>query len=110
MKLLLLIVALFGAQLPGREREPIVVLPSNHFNITFDYGGKYIQLKNAPAVVNLPKAAPKPLASGVPWYVDVVNFGPNDVTIQGNEQFSVRLKPKDSVRVVAADSIYKVVH
>jgi hypothetical protein len=110
MKSLLLILALFSGQLPSRDREPIVVLPPNHPNITFDYGGKYLQLKNASAVVHLPKTAPKPLASGVPWYVDVVNFGPNDVTIQANEHFSVRLQPKDSVRVVAADSVYKVVH
>jgi hypothetical protein len=68
--------------------------------------GNTFQLKNSPAVVYLPQILPKPLPSGLPWYVDVVNFGPNNVTIQGNVQFSVRLQPKDSVRMVVSNSIY----
>ena len=110
MKSLLLLLALLGAQLPSRDTEQTVVLPSIHATITADYGGKYVQLKNPPAVVHLPLAPPKPLPSGLPWYVDVVNFGPNNVILQGDSQFSVRLQPKDSVRIIASNSIYKIEH
>ncbi|HEX3472031.1 MAG TPA: hypothetical protein VHT28_12690 [Silvibacterium sp.] len=110
MKSLLLILALLSAQLPSRDTERTVVLPTNRATITADYGGKYVQLKNSPAVVNLPQILPKPLPSGLPWYVDVVNFGPNNVTIQGIAQFSVRLQPKDSVRIVVSNSTYRIAH
>jgi hypothetical protein len=110
MKSLLLVLVLLIAQFPDRDTEPTVVLPSNHATITPDYGGKYVQLKNPPAVVNLPKVTPKPLPSGLPWYVDVINFGPNEVTLQANTQLSVRLLPKESVRVVVSNSVYKIVH
>jgi|HubBroStandDraft_6_1064221.scaffolds.fasta_scaffold3087960_1 hypothetical protein len=110
MKSLLLILALLSAQLPSRDSEPTVTLPSTRATITPDYGGKYVQLKNPPAVVNLPKTPPKLLPSGLPWYVDVVNFGPGTVTLQAGTQFSARLQPKDSVRVVANNSIYRIAH
>jgi|SRR5271165_1882996 len=110
MKLMLLLLALLSVQLPSRDSEPTVTLPSNHATITPDYGGKYVQLKNPPAIVNLPKTPPKLLPSGLPWYVDVVNFGPGTVTLQAGTQFSVRLQPKDSVRVVASNSIYRIAH
>jgi hypothetical protein len=110
MKSLLLVLALLGAQLPSRDTEQTVALPSKHATITADYGGKYVQLKNPPAVVYLPLAPPKPMPSGLPWYVDVVNFGPNSVMLQSGTQFAVRLQPKDSVRVVANNSIYKIAH
>jgi hypothetical protein len=111
MKALLIILALLSAQLPSRDDEPTVVLPSAHATITADYGGEYVQLKNAPEVVNLPKTPPKTLPTGLTWYVDVINFGPNTVTLQQvGTQFSVRLQPKDSVRVVTSNTIYKVVH
>jgi len=110
MKSLLLILVLVIIQLPRRDSEPVVVLPSNRANITADYGGKYVQLKNAGSQVFLPKIPPRALPSGVRWYVDVVNFGPNEVTIQASDKFEVRLQPKDSVRIVAADSIYEIAH
>jgi hypothetical protein len=110
MKSLLLVLALLGAQLPSRDTEPTVVLPTKRATITADYGGKYVQLKNTPAIVNLPVAPPKPMPSGQPWYVDVINFGPGSVTLQGGTQFSVVLQPKDTVRIVASNSIYRVAH
>ena len=110
MKSLLLVLALLSAQLPSRDNEPTVVLPTNHATIPANYGGKYVQLKNPPAVVNLPLTPPKPLPSGLPWYVDVVNFGPGNVTLQAGPQFSVQLQPKDSVRIVTSNSIYRVAH
>jgi hypothetical protein len=110
MKSLLLVLVLLGAQLPNRDSEPTVVLPGNHATVTADYGGKYVQLKNPPAVVYLPTVPPKPLPSGLPWYVDVVNFGPNNVALQRDMQILARLQPKDSVRIVVSDSIYKVIH
>lgn len=110
MKSLLLVLVLLGAQLPSRDSEPTVVLPSNHATISPDYGGKFVQLKNSPAVVNLPLIPPKPMPSGLPWYVDVVNFGPNTVTLQAGPQFLAQLRPKDSVRLVASNSIYKIAH
>ncbi|MBV8674549.1 MAG: hypothetical protein JOZ33_14045 [Acidobacteriaceae bacterium] len=110
MKVLLLVLACVVAQLPSRDSEPTVVLPSNHATITADLGGKYVQLKNSPATVVLPKDPPKTLSSGLPWYVDVVNFGPNEVTLEGIGQFSVHMRPKDIVRVMFSGSTYKVVH
>jgi hypothetical protein len=111
MKSLLLVLALLSAQLPSRDSETTVTLPSTRATITPDYGGEYVQLKNPPAVVNLPKTPPKLLRSGLPWYVDVVNFGPGTVTLQqAGTQFSVRLQPKDSVRVVSSNSMYRIAH
>ena len=110
MKVLFLVVALLTAQLPNRDSEPTVVLPSNLAKITVDCGGKYVQMKNSPATVTLPKDPPKTLPSGLPWYVDVVNFGPNEVTLEGMGQLSVRMQPKDSVRVMFNGSIYKIIH
>ncbi|HTY84481.1 MAG TPA: hypothetical protein VMB19_09690 [Silvibacterium sp.] len=111
MKLVLLCVALLAFQLPSRDSEPTVVMPSNHAAITFDYGGKYVQLRNSAEIVNMPKIVPKTLPSGLPWYVDVINFGPRNVTLQWNDgEFSVRLLPKDSVRITATQSGYKVIH
>jgi hypothetical protein len=110
MNILLLVVALLAAQLPNRDYEPKAVLPSNRAAISADYGGKYVQLKNSPAIVGLPKDPPKTLPSGLPWYVDVINFGPNDVTLEGVGQFSVRMQPKDSVRVMFSGTAYKIIH
>lgn len=110
MKALLLVLALLAAQLPSRDSEPTVVLPSNRATITGDYGGKYVQLKNSLAVITLPKDPPKTMLSGLPWYVDIVNFGPHDVTLQGTGDVSIHMQPKDSVRVVSNGSTYKVVH
>lgn len=110
MKVPLLVVALLAAQLPNRDSEPTVVLPSNRAAISADYGGKYVQLRNSAAIVGLPKNPPQTLPSGLPWYVDVVNFGPSDVTLEGIGQLSVRMQPKDSVRVLFNGSTYKIIH
>jgi hypothetical protein len=106
MKSLLLILALLSAQRPSRDSERTAVLPTNRTTITADYGGKYVSTEELSRRSIPAQILPKPLPSGLPWYVDVVNFGPNNVTIQGNVQFSVRLQPKDSVRMVVSNSIY----
>jgi hypothetical protein len=61
---------------------------------------------HVPDVVALPWPVPKPLPSGIPWYVDVVNFGPNDVTLRAGPRFSICLRPKDTVRIMVRDSGY----
>jgi hypothetical protein len=110
MKMLLLVVALLAAQLPNRDSETTVVLPSNRAAISADYGGKYVQLRNSAPIVGLPKDPPKTLPSGLPWYVDIVNFGPHDVTLQGVGELSIHMQPKDSVRVMSNGSTYKILH
>ena len=100
--------ALLFVQLPARQGEQVVLLPPHAIGISSDDGGKFVQLMHAPDVLALPWPVPKPLPSGIPWYVDVENFGPKDVTLRAGPQFSIRLRPKDTVRILVQDSGYVI--
>jgi hypothetical protein len=95
-------------QFPARDTEPVVTLSPPHLGISFGNGGYLVRLLHETGTVSLPVAPPGKLPSGVPWYVDVENLGPEDVILQGGQDLSIHLHPKDSVRVVSNSQRYSV--
>jgi hypothetical protein len=110
MNTLLLLLALLAPQLqlPSREGEQVVVLTAPHAGIATTNGGKLVQLKYE-TTVYLPEVLPTKLPNGTPWYVDIVNFGPDDTTVSGGKKFAVHLHPDDKVRIFSDGSKYSVV-
>ena len=101
MTMLLLFLVLLSGQDQGSQGDAPIRLKAGSLGIPARNGGKVVELLNSAPYVTLPKD-PVPVGpTAREWYVDVKNLGPNDVTIQGGTGFSVRLHPKDVVRVRA---------
>lgn len=118
MRHFLLPLALLVGQFQSSEPATVVRLtPPKASAIPASDNGDLIELLNAPRVVGLPSPLPKPDSQGNAWQVDVMNLGPNDVTIQGGSAatpqpgaaFQVLLHPNDRVRIRAAGYRYEQV-
>lgn len=90
--------------------EPVAHLQPNRPAITPDFGFKLVELLNAPATVGLPGTPPPANAQGTAWVVDVKNFGPGTVKINGKSNFSVSLLPGQTVHIKSDGSKYSLVH
>jgi hypothetical protein len=116
MKSIVLMIALFAGQLQGTQ--PIVRLsPPHASNIPETAGGQLVELLKAPASVRLPHPVPKRDPQGKPWFVDVKNMGPNDVSLeqaplfeQVGPQVVIILHPRDTARIRASGSGYVVIN
>jgi hypothetical protein len=82
----------------------VVRLPPGETTISQAYGGKSVELLNAPAEVRLPALKPSEASSLTGWSVNLKNLGPRDVTIHDASRFSFVLHPNESTTVVSRGS------
>ena len=80
--------------------KDVVRLPPGKATISQDYGGKLIELINAPSDLSLPSLRP-PAAH---WSVEIRNLGPHEVTIRSGTQFALLLHPNESATIAAKGS------
>jgi hypothetical protein len=106
MKLFLFCLALFAGQSNTSQNEGVVRLPPHMNTIPTTDGGKMVELLYTAPTLFLPRQVPPPDADGKPWYVDVRNLGPGEITLTGVESFVVHLQPKQVVRIRAAVNTY----
>jgi hypothetical protein len=106
MKLLLVCVALILSQTNTVQERQVVHLQPHSGAIRTDFGGKLLELLNAPAVVYLPMAPPKLDAFGNPWSVDIRNLGSAAVTVVGASQFSSRIIVGQTIHVISNGRSY----
>jgi hypothetical protein len=111
MKLLLIGVALFISQMNTMQSKQVVHLQPHSATIEADYGGKLVELQNAPASVYLPVAPPGVDSQGNRWSVDIKNMGPGIVTLVhtskfSTSQFSVRIIVGQTVHVFSSGTLY----
>jgi hypothetical protein len=78
-------------QMVTLQNKPLVHLKPNENRIEASFGGKTLELIDAPVVILLPKHPPDRDELGDPWRVEVKNLGPRAVTIQGERAFSVQV-------------------
>jgi hypothetical protein len=105
----LIFLSLVFFQLNTHQEKPVVHLLPNRSIISVDCGGKLLELINAPAVIYLPSAPPKPDAAGHQWVVDVKNMGPAAVTIQDNRSgFSAPVAVNQTVHIYARSRSYSL--
>jgi hypothetical protein len=99
---LLLILPHIAAQ----NNEDVVRLPPNALGISGNDDGKIVELFNSASVLNLPPKPPAENPIRGPWFVDVRNLGPKDVTIKGINGFTVIIHRNDFVRIRAIGNVY----
>jgi hypothetical protein len=97
MKLILFCIALIAG--PSGAAQNVVRLPPHVSEIAISDGGKTIELLDSAPTVSLPQQPPHMSINGAPWYVDVRNLGPHNVTLQGNHGFAIPLKPGQGVHI-----------
>jgi hypothetical protein len=108
MRLFLLCIALFLGQEQTHLSEDVVRLPPHAVGIPSADGGKMVELLHAAPSLSLPRDPPRVTSKGDPWYVDVKNLGPADVTLEGQVGFVVHLQPKAVVRIRAVGNLYSL--
>lgn len=91
MNALLFCLLLFIGQLTSPK--DVVRLPPGKDGIPSSYGGKLVELLNAPADVSLPS---RPPSTGTMWSVNIKNLGPHEVTIRNGNQMRILLQPNES--------------
>jgi len=102
-------VALCTGQMNMLQSKQVVHLEPHRTMIDISFGGKLLELINAPTLVNLPKVAPKQDSEGNPWSLDVKNLGPSVVTVVtmvGAPQFSINIKVNETVHIYSNGAAY----
>jgi len=110
MKAALISLALLLVQMNSLQDKPVAHLPVHASVIDTQFGGKLLELINAPAQLLLPAIPPKVDSQGAPWSVDVKNLGPSAVTITGKAQFSVRISVGQTIHIFSNGTIYTLKH
>jgi hypothetical protein len=99
MNHLLVSLALVVAQMNTLQEKPIVHLEPHSAAILSIFGGKELELINAPPRISLPKDPPKQDERGDSWLIRVRNFGPNAVTVVDAGHFSVQVNVGQTVQI-----------
>jgi hypothetical protein len=107
MKALLICVAVVIGQMNTLQDKQVVHLQPHSGAIRADFGGKLLELLNAPAIIYLPMAPPKLDSQGNAWSVDIKNLGPGVVTVVGASQFSSRIIVGQTVHVSSNGMTYR---
>lgn len=108
MKSLLICLALLVGQKDTLQDRPVVHLQPHRAAIDISFGGKLLELINAPSVVILPTAPPKLDSEGNPWSIDVKNLGPGAVTVTGKSQFSTKVSVGQTVHIAWNGTAYSL--
>ena len=99
-------VALCTGQMNMLQSKQVVHLEPHRTMIDISFGGKLLELINAPTLVNLPKVAPKQDSEGNPWSLDVKNLGPSVVTIVDTTHFNIIIKVNETVHIYSNGVAY----
>jgi hypothetical protein len=83
--------------------KDVVRLSPSQATIPQDYGGKLVELLNAPAEVFLPSLR-KSVELTSQWSVDIKNLGPHNVSIRNGNQLIVLLHPNESATIASRGS------
>lgn len=108
MKALLLCAAVLAFQMNALQEKPVVHLGPHQTAISIRFGGKLLELINAPIEISLPKDPPKVGSDGEPWSLDIRNLGPALVTVTGHPHFSVSIGVGRTVHVIWNGNVYSV--
>ena len=81
MKTSLICTAIIIGQMNTLQTKQVAHLPPHGDAIQTEFGGKLLELTNAPAIVYLPTIAPKLDSQGQPWSIDIENLGPGVTTV-----------------------------
>ena len=108
MKSLFLCLAILFGQVNSMQDKPVVHLPPNTRAIDPSYGGKLLELINAPAELSMPANVPKVDALGRPWLVDIKNLGPSPVTVVWKSEFNVPITPGQTVHIHSNGKTYSL--
>jgi hypothetical protein len=106
MKALLVCIAAIAGQMNTLQDKQVVHLQPHSGAIRADFGGKLLELLDAPAIIYLPMAPPKLDSQGNAWSVDIRNLGPGAVTVVGTSQFSSRIIVGQTVHVFSNGMTY----
>jgi hypothetical protein len=93
-------------QVATPQHKEVVRLQPHSSAIRVDFGGKLLELINAPTIIYLPMTPPKSDSQGNPWAVDIKNLGPSAVTVVGTAQFSLRIPAGRSKRIFSSGRSY----
>ena len=107
MKALLVCAGLVIGQMNTLQDRQVVHLQPHSGAIRADFGGKLLELLNAPTIIYLPTAPPKLDFQGNPWTVDIRNLGPNAVTVVGTSEYSSRIIVGQTVHVFSNGTTYR---
>ena len=110
MKTLILIVALFASQMTTTQDKAVVHLRPNRNTVDAAFGGKLLELINAPPIINLPPTAPKVDSAGNPWVVDIKNLGPTGTIVNGKGQFTAKVDVGQTVHISSNGATYLLRH
>ena len=108
MKTLLICTAIIIGQMNTLQTKQVAHLPPHGDTIQTEFGGKLLELTNAPAIVYLPTIAPKLDSQGQPWSIDIENLGPGVTTVLGQGQFTVRIRVAQTVHVIWNGTSYSL--
>lgn len=104
----LLFLALFAGQMNPLQDQHVVHLRPHQDNIPVEFGGRLLELMNAPMVIQLPQLPPKPDLHGFPWSIDIKNLGPARVTVAGNALFGVQIRVGQTVHIKSTSRGYSL--
>ena len=107
-KALLIGLGLMIGQMNTLQSKQVVHLQPHSGAIRAEFGGKRLELLDAPATVFLPMEPPKLDSEGVPWTVDIKNMGPRMVTVVGGSRFSSRIIVGQTVHVFSNGTSYSL--
>jgi hypothetical protein len=107
MKALLVCMGVIIGQMNTLQDRQVVHLQPHGGAIRTDFGGKLLELLNAPTIIYLPMAPPKLDSQGNAWSVDIRNLGPSVVTVVGTSEFSLRIIVGQTVHVFSNGTTYR---
>jgi len=108
MRILLACLAILLGQMITSQAKPVVHLEPNQHTIRADFGGKLLELINAPATVYLPAVPPKRTSPNSSWSVDVKNLGPRVVTVTSQLHFDVHVNVGQTIHISSTGSGYSL--
>ena len=108
MKSFIVFLALFAGQMMTHQDEAVVRLQPHRDSIEAGFGGKMLQLSNAPAIVRLPISPPRLDEQGNPWKVDVKNLGPGAVTVVDKSGFKVQIPAGQTVHIYWNGTVFSL--
>jgi hypothetical protein len=108
MRTLLTSLALVVAQMNSLQEKTVVHLEPHSGAIQANFGGKVLELREAPTIIYLPMAPPKLDSQGNSWSVDIKNLGPGEVNVVGTNQFELRIVVGKTAHVFSNGTSYYI--
>jgi len=108
MKSFVFLLALTAGQMITMQTKEVVHLKTGYNGIEKEFGGKLLELINAPPVINLPNVAPKSDDLGNQWSIDIKNMGPNRSTVAGPGRFNAPINVGQTIHIYSNGSLYKL--